>query len=217
MAGRAMLLDREQGATPASCMTQGMLFAALQITVNSANCPISRETWYRRVRTLSRSRQGSFKQMCDQCEERGDLRDYCNVCDSTFCQDCWKKQISHKKKTLGPGSVPHERTDEQAAKKIKDALDAKPNDSEQEALHKSDEDTTWFGITWDPSEDAEYPFFRDYGRYATIMDGALARSSEYNAQWHVHVGPHDRRYPSLVSFVGQTGKVASRCLPENFR
>lgn len=211
-----MLLDREQGAMPASCMTRGMLSTTLQAIFSDANCLISRETWYRRVRTLSRSRQGSFKQTCDQCEERGDLRDYCNVCDSIFCQDCWKKQISHKKKTLGPGSVPHERTIEQAAKKIKDALDAKPNDSEQEALHKSDEDTTWFGITWDPSEDAEYPFFRDYGRYATVMDGALARSSVYNAQSHLDLGPADRRYPSLVSFVGQTGKVPCHPLTENF-
>ncbi len=46
------------------------------------------------------------------------------VCDNTFWGDCWQKQISHKKQRLGPGSIPHGRTDYSTAIKIKAILQA---------------------------------------------------------------------------------------------
>ena len=99
-----------------------------------------------------------------------------------------------------PGSIPHERTDIRVAKKIKAILEAKTTSAEQDILHKKDEDTTWFGVI---REDAELPTFRDYGRYASIMADTLSPSSRHGSDWAV--GVRDHRYPSLVSFVGQTG------------
>lgn len=99
-----------------------------------------------------------------------------------------------------PGSIPHEKTDVGIAKKIKAILEAKTTSAEQDILHKNDEDTTWFGVI---REDAELPTFRDYGRYAGIMADTLNQSSHRGSDWTV--GMRDHRFPSLVSFVGQTG------------
>ena len=62
---------------------------------------------------------------------------------------------------------------------------------EQEALHRDDEETTWFGVGRDRSEE---PVFEDFGRFADLV-----------AEGHLEdVGS---RYPQLVSFIGQTGKL----------
>ncbi len=102
-----------------------------------------------------------------------------------------------------PGSIPHEKTDIGIAKKIKAILEAKTTSAEQDRLHKNDEDTTWFGVI---REDAELPIFRDYGRYAGIMADTLGPSSHHRSD--CTVGVRDHRFPSLVSFVGQTGESA---------
>ena len=60
---------------------------------------------------------------------------------------------------------------------------------EQDALHKDDEDTTWFGIG---RNGADEPVFEDYGRFATLMAQSLSNTPM-------------TRYPQLVSFIGQTG------------
>lgn len=72
--------------------------------------------------------------------------------------------------------------------------------AEQDLRHKNDEDTTWFGIV---REDAELPTFLDYGRYATIMTDTSGAASHRGPDWMP--GVRDHRFPSLVSFVGQTG------------
>ena len=86
--------------------------------------------------------------------------------------------------------------------KIKAILEAKKTPAEQDVLHKDDEDTTWFGVI---REDAELPSFQDYGRFASIMTETLRLTS--NASSDLGPGGHDHRFPSLVSFVGQTGQV----------
>ena len=65
-------------------------------------------------------------------------------------------------------------------------------DAEREELHHDDEDTTWFGIS---REDAGFPLFQDYGRYANLMVSSS----------HGTATRRDTRFPSLVSFVGETG------------
>ena len=104
---------------------------------------------------------------------------------------------------MAPGSIPHEKTDIVVAKKIKAILEAKTTSAEQDMLHKNDEDTTWFGVI---REVDELPTFRDYGRYASIMADTLSPSS-YQVSDRT-LGVRDHRYPSLVSFVGQTGWYA---------
>ena len=73
-------------------------------------------------------------------------------------------------------------------------------DAEREELHQVDEDTTWFGIS---REDAGFPLFQDYGRYANLM-----MSSSHGSV----AGRRDNRFPSLVSFVGETGASCSASL-----
>lgn len=143
-------------------------------------------------------------QLCDQCDKHDSELSYCNVCGSTFCAECWDSQVPHRKNRLAPGAVPHERTDHNVAMKIKDILDSKPSDTEQERLHKNDEDTSWFGIV---REDGELPLFQDYGRYANLM--ASTSRSQWTSVSRLHSAQRDNRYPSLVSFVGQTGGFLS--------
>ncbi|KAL9047302.1 MAG: hypothetical protein Q9214_000088 [Letrouitia sp. 1 TL-2023] len=71
---------------------------------------------------------------------------------------------------------------------------------QQRSLHIDDENTTWFGIV---REDGELPLFQDYGRYANIMADTSASNVRSGSRW-INNG-RDVRYPSLVSFVGQTG------------
>lgn len=123
---------------------------------------------------------------------------YCNVCNISFCGGCWNSQVTHKSNILAPGAVPHEKTDHKIAKTIQKVLEVKTTDEEQAVLHENDQNTTWFGII---REDGELPTFVDHGRYATLMTNT-SRSERSRGI----VDGRDTRYPSLVSFVGQTGE-----------
>lgn len=100
---------------------------------------------------------------------------------------------SHRKGKLGPGGVPHEKTDHNIAEKIKAILEPTMNDAKHQKLHEEDESTTWFGVARDEIDDYT---FQDYGRYARLM-------AETPGNWKK--GAQQTRFPSLVSFVGQTG------------
>lgn len=140
-------------------------------------------------------------QLCEDCEEVGPQRSYCNVCGHEFCEECWQRQVPHKKKSLAPGGIPHEKTDHKIAKKIQSILTPNVTAEEQDILLQNDQNTTWFGIV---REDGELPLFRDYGRYGDLMASTLRfrRASDSSGA----LLGHDTRYPSLVSFVGQTGR-----------
>ncbi len=141
-----------------------------------------------------------MQQVCGQCEEVGNV-DYCNVCDAPFCARCWQQQFSHKNQRLAPGSIPHEKSDFITAKKIRAILEPGNIAEKQDILHEADEDTTWFGIE---TEDGELPVFQDYGKYARIMADTQSSFSGQDSSWSTGIVEH--RYPSLVSFVGQTGR-----------
>lgn len=97
--------------------------------------------------------------------------------------------------------MPHEKTDRKIAKKIQNILTPNTTAEEQDMLHQNDQNTTWFGII---REDGELPLFRDYGRYGDLMASTLRFKRASNSSGAL-LG-HNTRYPSLVSFVGQTGK-----------
>jgi energy-coupling factor transporter ATP-binding protein EcfA2 len=82
-----------------------------------------------------------------------------------------------------------QKTDPAVAKKIFQILDSNRDNEEQALLHVQDEDTSWFGAGRDEDDDV---VFQDFGRYPLLMAEKSARSRKV-------------RYPSLVSFVGQTG------------
>ena len=146
--------------------------------------------------------RSSTSELCDQCEEYGLERSYCNACDFSFCQRCWDQNLQHRKKKLAPGAVPHEKTDQSVARKIKRILDHKPSETEQEELHKHDEATGWFGIL---REEGELPLFQDYGRFARLLTETATLQARTPLSATSSGSRRDSRYPSLTSFVGQTG------------
>lgn len=127
----------------------------------------------------------------DQCEDsscqsKDESIFYCTQCDCSFCVACWPKQLAHK-----PNKKWHEQTDRVLVEKYRRILEPTSNNQEKNALYKPDEDTTWFGIARNQNDDST---FEDYGRFGELMaEGDL--------------GPHELRYPRLVSFIGQTGNV----------
>jgi hypothetical protein len=132
------------------------------------------------------------KHKCGQCEDYHEACYYCNVCDMAYCSKCWDKIGPHKSGRLGPGGVPHEKTDEKIAHKLRATLEAAPSDAEQDELFGSDQDTTWFGVVKDEAGDS---IFCDYGRYSDIINEITK-----------NLGPRPgHRFPGLVSFVGETG------------
>jgi hypothetical protein len=136
------------------------------------------------------------KHQCGQCDEHKSDSYYCNLCDMTYCGGCWNRVGPHKSGKVGPGGIPHEKTDQVIADKLRATLEASPNDIEQQELFRNDENTAWFGVVKDESGDS---IFYDYGRYADIM-----------TEISQITGPRQRqgsRFPGLVSFVGETGEV----------
>ncbi|KAK5133613.1 hypothetical protein LTR08_007561 [Meristemomyces frigidus] len=127
----------------------------------------------------------------EQCEDDrcgGPLNQpawHCVDCDSSYCNDCWPRQGPHKPKKKGRDGVPHEKTDLQVVKKLKDILHPTRKANEIQKLHDDDESTRWFGVARDLTG---RPNFEDYGRYATLMSSMSLET----------------RYPQLVSFIGIT-------------
>jgi hypothetical protein len=158
-----------------------------------------------RIRDGSRARSvvpvGFSGEICEICLTCGHQRHYCNVCTYVFCDPCWETQFLHRTKRSNPG-LPHEKTDPYVAKKIGGVLNPQLKEEQREQLHYDDIDTTWFGVV---REGHERPMFQDYGRYADLVAGVkelrlgsvstLSASSDHS----------EALYPSLVSFVGETG------------
>lgn len=135
---------------------------------------------------------------CEQCGSTGINRpsqydpsqscNYCNGCNEVYCNKCWGAQGPHRRGTLTITGVPHEKTDPNVAELVQATLQSNPSSDEQQRLYQDDENTTWFGLV----EISGEPTFRDYGRYADLMEISKRQ-------------PPQRQYPSLVSFVGPAG------------
>ncbi|KAF7505357.1 hypothetical protein GJ744_000978 [Endocarpon pusillum] len=126
---------------------------------------------------------------CDDAKDENVPCHFCWPCHAVYCDDCWSRQMAHKKRAQTAAGIPHEKTEPSVAKKIQIALEANLTHKEQATLHVRDEDTSWFGAWKDENDDM---VFQDYGRYANLMAESSARERKV-------------RYPALVSFVGQTG------------
>jgi hypothetical protein len=129
---------------------------------------------------------------CDVCQRSGVKTWTCIQCNNdNFCLDCWSRERAHRPGAVGFDGKPHEKTDREVVERLRQILEPRLTEQQQQELHRSDEDTTWFGIARDPV--SGLPIFQDYERYATIME--QSRSVEGTV-----------RYPQLVSFIGQTGR-----------
>ncbi|KAK8072958.1 FabD/lysophospholipase-like protein [Apiospora saccharicola] len=142
-----------------------------------------------------------YQKKCEQCEEHGKDVWYCNICDTSFCDPCWNGQFVHRKPPRG--GLPHEKTDVNVAEKVQNVLSPPTDNWVREQLYKADEITSWFGV--ERPEDNAPPVFQDYGRFADLMASTdpIRSQPSFMERW-AEVG-RDRRTPSLVSFVGQTG------------
>jgi energy-coupling factor transporter ATP-binding protein EcfA2 len=90
---------------------------------------------------------------------------------------------------MAPDGMPHEKANPAVVQRFRDILNPPKSPLEQEALHREDESTTWFGLTRDEDDRVS---LQDFGRYAAIMADS-------------NPGTNQLRYPQLVSFIGQTG------------
>ena len=130
------------------------------------------------------------ERICRGCKKLGNGVSYCNLCAVNLCCQCWDLQIAHSEAARGPDNVPHEKTDYEIAKKIRASLESELTEEQQKSLHRKDENTTWFGVAKDETEDL---VFEDCGRFASIIADCST-------------GRRASQYPALVSFVGQTGR-----------
>ncbi|SMQ51120.1 unnamed protein product [Zymoseptoria tritici ST99CH_3D7] len=140
-------------------------------------------------------------EVCGDCEQAQADTWFCNVCRMVICAHCWDRQAVHRKKPR-PGDLPHEKTNHNVAKTIKDVLTPDLTDAAREKLHNDDFDTTWFGIIRDGSE---LPLIADYGRYSSLIARIKELRTDPDAITSPTTSTADALYPSLVSFVGQTG------------
>lgn len=140
--------------------------------------------------------------LCNVCQECGHERFHCNVCNFVYCKPCWEQQFSHRVKPKIFGSLPHEKTDIRTAKTVGEALGPQLQDEQQEKLHMDDAHTTWSGVV---REGRERPIFQDYGRYADVICGIKGLHLDSRSNLSSNSDCNEALYPSLVSFVGQTG------------
>lgn len=115
----------------------------------------------------------------------------CIQCNSnSFCSDeCWFEWDFHRPGAKGVDNLPHEKVDAVVVNKLRRILEPERTSAEYELEHKSDEGTLWFGIE---REASKKPNLRDHGRFAALMAGNRRQD-------------RSNRYPSLVSFIGETG------------
>lgn len=133
----------------------------------------------------------SQNQGCHECHSTSKQTFSCIQCNNlAFCDDCWSEWILHRPGAVGYDGRPHEKSDPNIVRILRQILEPTRSESDVDSEHQADEDTTWFGVGRDGSNQ---PVLQDYGRFATLLsEGQTQESGE--------------RYPSLVSFIGQTGK-----------
>ncbi|RPA77551.1 hypothetical protein BJ508DRAFT_417003 [Ascobolus immersus RN42] len=130
---------------------------------------------------------------CDFCDKVFPEVSFCNVCQQVYCDRCWKKLPTHKRNALGQGGVPHERTEEKIGRAMNDIFYAEYNKAELEMLHMRDRQTRWFGISHKDHGGEDYhASFQTTRRFQNLLDP-------------VHPSCKTPIFPSIVSFVGETG------------
>lgn len=129
--------------------------------------------------------------VCEDCGEKQLPTYFCIDCDTTFCAQCWSQARAHAPGKVNRDGIPHEMLpDREVINRLKDIFTPANDPIQQWKLHRSDAGSKWFGVIKNNENES---VLHDYGRYSSI----LRESSTGTFQ----------RWPQLVSFVGQTGKV----------
>jgi hypothetical protein len=70
---------------------------------------------------------------------------FCVDCQTSLCEPCWPRLLSHSNGRTGRDGLPHEKVKRDVYEKLKQILDPMYTEAELEELHRQDLDTTWFG------------------------------------------------------------------------
>jgi hypothetical protein len=70
---------------------------------------------------------------------------FCGVCKVAYCDRCWEMQGPHRVKSKALLVTPHVKTPLDIAEKVGKVLTPTDDAQQQEALHREDENTAWFG------------------------------------------------------------------------
>lgn len=134
----------------------------------------------------------SSKQLPSECQNlrarsHHGVPRYCNACQRVYCDDCYDAQLVHEDDGNRLGA--HEKTDLDTANFILSVFGTKDSAEDRERLHVKNIQSKWFGTHIDEQESRIY--FQEFGG----LSGILRKSN---------VLPH-QQFPSLISFVGDTG------------
>ncbi|OJD31446.1 lysophospholipase-like protein [Diplodia corticola] len=143
-----------------------------------------------------------YTEECQDCGSTSEAVSFCNVCDLVYCAECWDRQLPHRRRKLGPGGIPHEKTSASVAQKVQQVLEPPTDEYTRERLHFQDAETAWFGIS---RPDDGPPLFQDYGRFTELMELTEDTTAGPFSAGSAAAATRDNRTPSLVSFVGETG------------
>ncbi|KAI0003957.1 hypothetical protein F4779DRAFT_621638 [Xylariaceae sp. FL0662B] len=198
-----MMTREEFGASPFRSVTAPVVLPASTTSITHPPTPTQAlSSTIRSVTGSSNAGPASQDELytskpCEVCEETKRDIWFCNVCTIAYCEQCWDVQVVHKKSLQG---IPHEKTNADIAAKVSAVLSPPVDDCAREQLYRDDAPTAWFGV--DRPDDLSPPMFQDYGRFTELM--AATDPVRNNPSLWEEVD-RDRRTPSLVSFVGQTG------------
>lgn len=111
---------------------------------------------------------------------------WCSICDITVCDTCWEKQLAH---STDDGRVPHAKCEPELQKLIERLKPASYSDSRRLGESSFQFNTKWFGV-----------------RIMSPTNAALETTSRFN---DISMSILDNKFPSLISFVGETGSGKS--------
>lgn len=121
---------------------------------------------------------------CILCYSEGDTN-FCAHCEASYCDSCWEKQPLHRKDSS------HHKTDATRWYRVREILEPPVNEHDLIELHTQDVATKWFGV--EKNEATGESDFNETNRYASLL---ASNAKQVNT----------RRYPLLVSFIGDTSK-----------
>ena len=125
--------------------------------------------------------------ICEGCSSENSLY-WCHICDVTVCDECWPRQAAHSIARRQQTRGNHEQTELVLRDIIHWIL--RPNTGrDTDGRHAMDYMTKWFGVTIQPGDDG---------------DVSLQTTPRYR-ELSVGVGVELNQFPSLISFVGETG------------
>ncbi len=127
----------------------------------------------------------------------------CIQCRATFCATCWDQQIPHKKpepelddgfdvpEFESSGYVAHEKVTREVCNRLT-RIFADRSEKEQAGYHKMESRAKWFGAYRGDHPGSNQFYLADTDRLTSVINDSWTK--EFPDQ-----------FPSIVTFVGQTG------------